>query len=80
LTIRLLTYPLFAIATLISAGLALISYRYLWQDGPIPPVIEGNRFLVPWLVIHVVGAATALLVGPAQLRKRRFTALPQKSS
>jgi uncharacterized membrane protein YfcA len=48
------------------AGIALVSYRYLLALGPIPDNIATNRFLSPWLAIHVAGAATALLVAPAQ--------------
>lgn len=60
---------------LLSIALALFSYRYLPRLGPMDPAILGNLFARPWLDIHVVGAATALLVGPFQflgaLRARR---------
>ena len=46
---------------------ALFSYRYFFGVGPVPPTIAANLQLRPWLVVHVAGAATALLVGPLQL-------------
>lgn len=58
---------LFALAC---AGVALSSYRYVAGVGPIPPVIAENALRHPWLVIHVIGAATALLIGPAQFSSR----------
>lgn len=60
---------------LLSAGVALVSYRYVAHVGPMPPNIASNRFVRPWIVIHAGGAATALLVGPLQFlpgfRRRR---------
>lgn len=44
----------------------------------MPPVIANNRFIEPWLLVHVAGAATALLIGPLQFSSRlrtRFGAL-----
>ncbi len=51
---------------LLGTVVALVSYRYLAAVGPVPPVIATNQFRHPWLWIHVAGAATALLLGPAQ--------------
>lgn len=56
--------PLFALAFLLSAGVALFSFRYLPRVGPIPTSILANLFARPWLDLHVAGAATALLIGP----------------
>lgn len=53
-------------SALMSASVALFSYRYLLQAGPIPPEILENLFRNPWLGVHVAGAATALLIGPVQ--------------
>ncbi|HEU4476998.1 MAG TPA: DUF2306 domain-containing protein [Pyrinomonadaceae bacterium] len=67
-----------AVWGLLCVGLALVSYRYLLQLGGVPPVIEGNLFIKPWLVVHVAGSATALLIGPLQFSSRlrtRFGAL-----
>lgn len=64
--------------TLLCAAVALYSYRYLFQVGMVPPVIAGNLFMKPWLMIHVAGAATALLIGPLQFLstvRSRFPAL-----
>jgi Predicted membrane protein (DUF2306) len=57
-------------------ALALYSYRYLFQAGMIPPVIVDNLFLKPWLMVHVIGAATALLIGPVQFSSRVRTSFP----
>lgn len=53
-------------AGLLSAGVALVSYRYLAQIGPMPTNIAQNHFVNPWIIVHVGGAATALLLGPLQ--------------
>ncbi len=52
--------------TILSVGIAIFSYRYLFAAGPMPPVIASNSRFGPWIVIHAAGAATALLVGPVQ--------------
>jgi len=50
----------------LSAGVALFSYRYLAKVGPVPPTVAHNRFLNPWILVHAANAATALLLGPVQ--------------
>ncbi|HSV57888.1 MAG TPA: DUF2306 domain-containing protein [Variovorax sp.] len=64
-----------ATAALFSAAVALASYRYLAGAGPVPPNVGENTFFQPWMMLHVAGAATALLLGPWQflagLRSRR---------
>lgn len=50
----------------LSAGVALFSYRYLARVGPVPSNVADNRFLNPWIIIHAASAATALLLGPVQ--------------
>ena len=57
-------------------ALALVSFRYLLRFGGTPPVIEGNLFIEPWLMVHVAGAATALLLGPWQFSSRLRNRLP----
>ena len=52
---------------LLCSAIALVSFRYLLGVGPVPPLIFDNLFKAPWLVVHVAGAATALLVSPLQL-------------
>jgi uncharacterized membrane protein len=65
------------VAAVLSAGVAIFSYRYLPRLGPLAPGVVQNLFRRPWLDVHVAGAATALLVGPLQflprLRARRRT-------
>ncbi len=53
-------------AALLSVGVALVSYRYVAQVGPVSPTVAKNRFSQPWIVVHAAGAATALLLGPFQ--------------
>jgi Predicted membrane protein (DUF2306) len=55
-----------ATCTLVCAALAVFSYRYVLGIGMVPPIIADNQFLKPWLMFHVAGAATALLIGPVQ--------------
>ncbi len=60
----------------LSVGVALFSYRYLGPPNvTMAPQILANLFARPWLLIHVAGAATALLVVGFQLlpalRRRR---------
>lgn len=63
-----------AFVALLSVIVALFSYRYLVGVGPLAPNVIANAFARPWLLVHVAGAATALLVGPFQfltgLRRR----------
>jgi uncharacterized membrane protein len=61
-----LSWSLWGLAAFLSAGVAIFSYRYLPAIGPMAPQILANLFAKPWLDIHIAGAATALLVGPAQ--------------
>ena len=57
---------LWAVAALLSLGIALFSYRYLAMAGPLAPNVIENPFAAPWLPIHAGSAATALLVGAFQ--------------
>ena len=63
---NLLGWAGWAVAALLSAGIALYSYRYLPRVGELSPNVLANPFYRPWLDLHVAGAATALLVGPLQ--------------
>jgi hypothetical protein len=63
-------------AMLLSAGLALVSWRYVAGVGPLAPGVIANMFAWPWLLIHVAGAATALLLVPLQLMPRLRAAAP----
>lgn len=56
-----------ALAALLSVGVAAFSYRYLAPGAPLGvEQILGNLFAKPWLYVHIAGAATALLLGPFQ--------------
>ena len=61
---------LWSICAILCAGLAIFSYRYVLSVGMVPPIIARNVLKDPWLLIHVAGAATALLVGPVQFSSR----------
>lgn len=58
---------LWIVAAVSSAGLALFSYRYLGQPASRSPAVLANSYATPWLVLHVLGSATALLFGALQL-------------
>jgi len=70
-----LRWSLWGLAGLLSASVAMFSYRYLPGIGPMAPAILANLFARPWLDAHIAGAATALLIGPIQfvprIRKQR---------
>lgn len=75
---RLLNRSLWTLYALLSAAVAIFSYRYLPRIGLLSPEILANLFARPWLDVHVAGAATALLVGPLQFLpwvRRRFPAV-----
>ena len=58
---------LWSLSALLCAAIGLVSYRYLANAGPVPPLIAANTLKAPWLLLHVVCAATALLIAPVQL-------------
>ena len=64
------------VTTVLSVAVALVSLRYFFPAVPMPPSIKANAFRNPWLLIHVVGAATALLLGPAQFFQRLRARFP----
>ncbi|MDQ4086426.1 MAG: DUF2306 domain-containing protein [Pseudomonadota bacterium] len=56
-----------AAVALLSVEIAVVSVlRYFTSIEPPPPPILANAFAQPFLIIHVVGGVTALLVGPLQ--------------
>jgi uncharacterized membrane protein len=57
-----------ALGALLSAAVAIVSYRYLVPGILAPPLVSANAFGVPWLAVHAGAAATALLVAPLQFR------------
>jgi hypothetical protein len=63
-----------SVTGLLSLAVAVFSYRYLAGVGLLAPNVLANAFAAPWLLVHVAGAATALLIGSAQfiapLRRR----------
>lgn len=67
---RLARWLTWTVCVLLCAFVALISYRYLFGADEAPPVIANNALKNPWLLVHVAGAATALLLGPLQFSSR----------
>lgn len=68
---RKLTWTFWGLMALLSAGIALYSYRYLAGIGMSGPQGGlGNPYAWPWLPIHAGGAATALMVGSLQFLPR----------
>ena len=60
-----------AIVVLLTVEIAIVSaLRYFAGSETPPPFIVANAFANPFLVLHVAGGATALLVGPLQFVRR----------
>lgn len=57
-------------AAVLSISIALFSYRYLTVSDMRGEEILANSFANPFLTLHVLGAATALLVSPFQFLAR----------
>lgn len=55
-----------AVVALLSLGVAAYSARYLLQPPQTTAQALGNPLGIPWLVIHVAGAVTALALGSLQ--------------
>jgi len=72
---RITSWTLWALAAVLSVGVAIFSYRYVPEIGPLSPGVMANLFAKPWLALHAGGASTALLVGGFQflpaVRRRR---------
>ena len=62
----LATKGIWILVAVFSAGVALVSYRYLSPGAHIPKVIATNSFPLTWLIVHATAASTALLLGPWQ--------------
>ena len=75
-SIRVVRVLVIGIASLLCVFVALFSYRYLLGTDDVPPFIAINLFKNPWLIIHVAGAATALLVGPLQFSSALRSRVP----
>jgi uncharacterized membrane protein len=62
----------------LSAAVALYSYRYLLPHIPLLPIDVGKNLMRhPWLVVHAGLAATALMVGPFQFVTRLRASWPK---
>jgi hypothetical protein len=70
-TVMVLTSRImWTVAAASSAAVALFSYRYLGNSPMRSPEVLANTHAMPWLFLHVVGSATALLFGTLQLLPR----------
>lgn len=67
---RTLDFAWRATVAVLSLGIALFSYRYLTASEMRSPQVLANALASPFLVLHVLGAATALLVSPVQFLAR----------
>lgn len=67
---RTLDFAWRALVAVLSIAIALVSYRYLTASPTRGAGVLANAFAEPYLVIHVAGAATALLVSPFQFLAR----------
>jgi uncharacterized membrane protein len=66
-----------AAIALLTLEIAIVSsLRYFTNSEPAPPPILANAFAHPFLIIHVVGGVTALLLGPLQFVKRIRERMP----
>jgi hypothetical protein len=61
------TSPFWGLGAVLSISVALFSYRYMPQLAFGAPLILANTLSRPWLYMHIIGAATALLIAPFQL-------------
>ena len=61
----------------LSAGVALVSYRFLLPHPIMGKDIAANLMRRPWLAVHATLAATALLLGPVQFLPRLRARAPQ---
>ena len=70
-----LSFGLWGLTAVLSVGVAIYAYAVLPLGGSPGPAVLANAFARPWLVIHVTGAGTALLLVAFQLlpaiRRRR---------
>jgi uncharacterized membrane protein len=57
---------LWASGALLCVAVALFSFRYLLDAGPVIDLIAANAYRAPWLEVHVACAAAALAIGPFQ--------------
>lgn len=56
-----------ALVALLTVEVLVVSgLRYLTGSAPAPPPVLANAFAHPFLMLHVIGGMTALLLGPVQ--------------
>jgi len=73
-----LSYAWRGIVVLLTIEIVAVSaMRYLLPGGAPPSVITDNRFAHPFLMLHVLGGATALLLGPLQFVGRIRARFPR---
>src|SRR4051812_25251027 len=66
-----------AVVVLLTLEIAYVSaHRYFTGGEPPPPPIIANAFAKPFLIVHVVGGVTALLLAPLQFVRAVRTRWP----
>jgi len=66
-----------AVLVLLTAEIAAASVlRYVTGGAEPPPPIVANAWANPFLILHVIGGVTALLVGPLQFVRRLRARMP----
>lgn len=66
-----------AIVVLLTIEVVIVSaLRYFTASQPAPPPVVANAFAKPFLIIHVIGGVTVLLVAPLQFARRLRTRWP----
>jgi hypothetical protein len=67
-----------ALVILLTVEIAAVSaLRYFTGSEPGPPPVLANAFAKPFLIIHVIGGVTALVVGPIQFARQVRARWPQ---
>jgi uncharacterized membrane protein len=67
-----------ALVVLLTVEIAAVSaMRYLTGGAEAPEVVTDNAFAHPFLVLHVAGGVTALLLGPVQFVRRVRARVPR---
>jgi uncharacterized membrane protein len=61
-----------AVMGALALGIGLVSLRYALPNGPArAPAVLANAFANPFLVVHAIAAALALMIGPFQFIRGR---------
>ena len=67
----------FVFLVLACSGVALVASRYLFEGPGLSDFVMANANAAPWLVVHVAGGVTALVLGPWQFLTRLRNRAPR---